>query len=136
LIGVLKKKRKEKMRMWMVDPIILCKNHLLGEHGEIHKHLWTFLKRHKKDKYIKNNCIEPSAMERRHNALVKEMLRRGYNHKSPYTQPDISYLPWYQQCYKVDRNKSLKELVSRCPECRKNYIKRVIKGARFLRKIK
>jgi hypothetical protein len=25
------------MMMWMIDPVLLCRKHLLGEHGEIHK---------------------------------------------------------------------------------------------------
>lgn len=30
------------MRMWMIDPKLLCRKHLLGEHNEIHKHLPSF----------------------------------------------------------------------------------------------
>ena len=26
------------MRMWMISPEWLCRKHLIGEHGEIHKH--------------------------------------------------------------------------------------------------
>jgi hypothetical protein len=27
--------------MWMVDPRIMCRNHLLGEHAEIHMFVWN-----------------------------------------------------------------------------------------------
>lgn len=101
------------MRMWMINPKILCRNHLLGEHGEIHKHRHNFIKKHKMNGRI--GQIEPSAMETRHNELAVEMLARGYNHQSPFEQPDISYLPPMF----VNRNESLIDLLERCPECRK-----------------
>ena len=109
------------MRMWMVDPKILCRKHLLGEHGEIHKHRHNFVKQHS----IKNRVspvvqIEPSSMEKRHDELAEEMLRRGFNHQSPFEQPDISYLPIDHQLAKVDIENSLQDLKTRCPECAKN----------------
>ncbi|MFW6247177.1 MAG: hypothetical protein ACOC22_03345 [bacterium] len=30
--------------MWGINPELLCKKHLLGEHGEIHKHRYNFVK--------------------------------------------------------------------------------------------
>lgn len=84
------------MRMWMVNPEYLCRQHLLGEH------------------------IEPEAMKQRHDELAEEMIRRGMNHKSPYEMPDLSYLPKDQREAKVDRVKSLK-LLLKCPECKKRY---------------
>ena len=108
------------MRMWMVNPKLLCDKHLLGEHGEIHKHRHNFEKHHKIDKRISPVVqIEPSSMESRHDEVAREMLRRKMNHKSPYTQPDISYLPEEQQYAKVDIDNSIKDLVDRCPECKK-----------------
>ena len=42
------------MRMWMIAPHKLCNQHLLGEHGELHKFLPSF---HKKFKVT--NRIQP-----------------------------------------------------------------------------
>ena len=109
------------MRMWMVDPRILCRKHLLGEYNELHKHRHVFVKQHKIDGYIKNNCIEPMHMKRRHDQLAHEMEWRGYNHKSNYEQPDISYLPDHQQYYRVNVPNALKDLLDRCEHCRKKY---------------
>lgn len=103
------------MRMWMVDPRILCKNHLLGEHGEIHKHRHNFVKKHKMAGRV--GQIEPSAMEFRHNELAQEMLARGYNHQSPFFQPDISHLPPMS----VNREESLAMLLERCYACKARY---------------
>jgi hypothetical protein len=105
--------------MWMVNPKALCNKHLLGEHGEIHKHRHNFVKQHSITKRISPVVqIEPSAMEIRHDVLAKEMLRRGMNHNSPFEQPDISYLPVFEQLAVVDVQNSLNDLSNRCPECK------------------
>ena len=111
------------MRMWMVDPKILCKKHLLGEHGELHKFKHTFEKKHKKTGYIINNCIEPQSMERRHEELALELKSRNYNHSSPYQMPDISYLPQNEREYQIDKDKALQDLLDRCEDCRAQYKK-------------
>lgn len=103
----------------MVNPKFLCRKHLLGEHNELHKHRHIFIKQRKIDGYIKNNCIEPSSMKIRHDALVEEMIKRGYKHQSPYEQPDISYLPEAYRVFKVDPMASLVDLLGRCEECKK-----------------
>ena len=103
------------MRMWMVEPDKMCRQHLLGEHVEIHKFRHNFVKKHNMLKRIELNQIEPYSMEERHDRLVSEMLRRGYNHKSPYFQPDVTYLP----NNKINVEKSYQDLLERCEECRK-----------------
>jgi len=108
------------MRMWMIDAKLLCRNHLLGEHSEIHKHRPSFVKRHRIDRRIAPIVqIEPESMENRHETLAVEMMRRGYKHNSPYEQPDLSYLSDEQRCAKVDLAISLIDLAERCPECLK-----------------
>ena len=102
------------MRMWMVDPEILCQKHLIGEHGELHKFRHNFVKQHRMDG--RRGQIEPESMKKRHDELAAEMLRRGYKHNSPYEQPDISHL---QDFPPVDVEGSLKLLIERCPKCRK-----------------
>ena len=106
------------MRMWMVSTEKLCSKHLLGEHGEHHKHLWCWVKRYKIDKRISGNAIEPKSYKNRHDLLAKEMDKRGYKHNSPLEQPDFSYLPEKQRSFVVDVEASIKELVRRCPNCR------------------
>ena len=101
----------------MVNPRLLCRKHLLGEHGEIHKHRHNFVKRHSIDKRIELGQIEPKSMKQRHDELADEMVRRGYNHNSPYIMPDLSHLPVEQQEFVVDKKQSVRELHERCPEC-------------------
>jgi len=113
------------MRMWMVHPKILCRQHLLGEHSEIHKHRHNFVKGHSFLGRIEGNAIEPASMGARHDRLVLEMKARGYNHKSPYVQPDLSGYDEELVNVKVDVFENVRLLINRCPECKKRWILRL-----------
>ena len=108
------------MRMWMVDPKKMCRKHLLGEHGELHKFLPGWRKQRSLTGYILSNAIEPKSYKKRHNALVKEMKRRGYNHNSPLEQPDFSYIHPVEKRFEVNVTANEILLAERCPECEKN----------------
>lgn len=106
----------------MLDPKLLCDKHLLGEHGEIHKHRHNFVKQHSiKGRIYPVVQIEPAAMKARHDELAVEMLHRGMNHNSRYEMPDISYLPPEQRYAKVNTEQSYIDLASRCPACRARF---------------
>ena len=107
------------MRMWMVDPKLLCDKHLLGEHGELHKHIHSFRKGHKVDKrFYPVVQIQFKGYRERHDILALEMVRRGMNHKSPLPE-----LPNFRRIYpeyynkKVDVDISLTDLRNRCKKC-------------------
>jgi hypothetical protein len=76
------------MRIWDVSPSILCRQHLLGEHRELHG-LWNILTKHEgKGGYsqhpeTKRWVGKLNALYSRHEALVKEMTKRGYKHLTP-----------------------------------------------------
>ncbi len=111
------------MRMWQIDPKLLCKKHLLGEHYEIHKHKHNFEKHHSISGRISPIVlIEPQNMKIRHDELVKEMIQRGYNHNSPYELPDLSYLPDNQRYAKADAGYNIADLFDRCSECYQRYL--------------
>jgi len=74
------------MRIWDIPPEKLCRNHLLGEHRELHA-LWSIILNNKKG-YSKHPETlrwkgKLKALYIRHEAQVKEMKKRGYKHKSP-----------------------------------------------------
>jgi hypothetical protein len=102
----------------------MCRNHLLGEHREIHTLISSLIRKRKLDGYIRNNCLELKSIKQRHELLVKEMQRRNYKHKSELDKFDLSYLEEKIINYMVDRRSSLEDLVTRCPNCKKNFIKR------------
>lgn len=101
------------MRMWMIEPKFLCQKHLLGEHGEIHKHRHNFVKEH--SIAGRRGQIEPESMETRHNELAAEMSCRGYAHNSPYSLPNLSMYDLTD--FKVDIQKSFDDLMDRCLCC-------------------
>lgn len=107
------------MRMWMVDPRLLCDKHLLGEHGELHKFIPTFRKGYRVDKRFSPVVqIQFKGYRERHDAIAEEMLRRGMNHKSPLPElPDFEsiYPEYYDKT--VDISISMEDLKSRCNKC-------------------
>ena len=76
------------------------------------------------DGYLKNNLFEPRSLYQRHKDLADEMIKRGYNHKSPLYEIDCTWildLPQEQQYWEINRNEALKDLLDRCPECRSKH---------------
>jgi hypothetical protein len=74
------------MRIWDIPPDKLCRQHLLGEHSELHA-LWNILSQNKKGFSKHPETLrwkgKLRALFLRHEALVLEMKNRGYNHKTP-----------------------------------------------------
>ena len=105
----------------MIKPSLLCNQHLLGEHGELHKFIPSFKKQYKVSKRINPVVqIELTSYKKRHDDLAKEMLSRGMNHKSPINElPDFSYLPKPHYNAIVDIKQSIKDLKERCVHCKK-----------------
>lgn len=106
----------------MVDPRILCRNHLLGEHNEMHAFVGTINKCRKVDGYICNNLLEPLSITKRHDELAEEMINRGMNHKSPIIEPDLSYLDESKIYSEVDKEMAMNDLLNRCEKCYENLI--------------
>lgn len=101
------------MRMWMVNPKLLCRQHLLGEHNEIHKAVGNLRKSGTWAKaLIKKGYLNPKRFLSRHNLLVKEMIKRGYNHKSKLNISKIQLIKGT-----IDVNKSIRDLKARCKKC-------------------
>ncbi len=108
------------MRMWMVDPKIMCRKHLLGEHVELHMIVGHMKKRRSIKGFIRHNCIEPLAIAQRHEELVKEMVIRGYDHKSVLDVPEnlLEYLTAIEKRVRVSVESSVEDLITRCADCR------------------
>lgn len=100
------------MRMWNLDPRLLCRQHLLGEHVEMHMMIGTILAGKSCKGYTDDGLIEIHNVRKRHDELVVEMTRRGYNHKSPLPECEL----WEEG--HVDREANLVELHRRCAACR------------------
>jgi len=100
--------------MWGVNPALLCDKHLLGEHVEMHMFAGSVRKGISTKGYEQKGLVVLSRIRLRHDALAKEMKRRGMNHRSPMDLiVDGRKGGW------LDEKKNLKELKRRCGECRK-----------------
>jgi len=104
-------------RMWLVDTSILCKNHLLGEHKEIHQLVGSLRKRTKLDGFVRNNLIEIRSIKRRHDELVQEMDKRGYKHHSELKDYCTDHLAPAVVEYRINVESSLQDLLNRCHRC-------------------
>jgi len=100
------------MRMWSVDPTKMCRQHLLGEHLEMHMFVGAIKSGISIEGYITNGLVNPRAIKERHDQLAEEMVRRGYRHQSSL-EFDCSKL----RKVRVNVENSIKELRHRCKEC-------------------
>lgn len=108
----------------MVDPRILCQKHLCGEHLETHMFLGSLKQGKKIDGFIRNNLFEPRSLFQRHEDLKNEMINRGYKHQSDICEEEcgcVLDLPEEKQYWEIDKDAALKDLLDRCPECRKRF---------------
>lgn len=73
------------MRIWDLSPRYLCRQHLLGEHRELHA-IWSILTKNKKGyrahPETKRWQGKLKALYLRHDKLVEEIIKRGYQHHS------------------------------------------------------
>ena len=101
----------------MVDPKIMCRQHLLGEHAEIRMFIGTISRGHSVKGYLKRGLLEVHSLYSRHEDLVREMKRRNYKHNSGIDKK------WKQaeMLGSIDKEKNLKQLIDRCPKCRERY---------------
>ena len=110
------------MRMWNIPARLLCKQHLLGEHYEIHKAygnlqhtgIWT-------QTLTQKGYLEPQNFKTRHDELVLEMKNRGYKHNTPLHINGI-HLPIGH----VDIETSYQDLISRCIDCYDNIMEEIL----------
>jgi hypothetical protein len=59
----------------------------------------------------------------RHKQLAEEISRRGFKHKSPMLEDHtiFDYLPESELNYKINREKSLRDLLLRCNSCKNQF---------------
>lgn len=107
------------MRIWDIDPRNLCRNHLLGEHAELHA-IWSIIKNKKKgfNKHPETKRWKGKlkALYLRHQALVKEMEKRGYKHKTPLDKKSARGKIKQDKLLQTKKEQKV-ILKKRCPKC-------------------
>ncbi len=103
------------MRIWDIPAKKLCRNHLLGEHSELHG-IWSILTQGKKGFSNHPEVLRWSgklkALYLRHQELVEEMQARGYRHNSPLdvelatgNEQQDEYVDSYEEQVRILNNK-------------------------------
>lgn len=119
------------MRQWLIDPRILCTNHLLGEHAEHHMFLGVIKRKYKLNGYVEKNCLATKTLATRHEELANEMIRRNMKHNSPYvTDHQLNDLivgyPQHILFSTINILASVNDLFTRCTRCRDRYVQMII----------
>lgn len=103
-------------RMWGVDPRLLCREHLLGEHVELHMLVGTIQNHPHGEAIVRGQAdegnVETALIEQRHGELAAELARRGYDHDSPLVYEDDLVIG------EIDPTANRSELAARCKQCR------------------
>ena len=100
------------MRMWLVDPAGMCRQHLLGEHVELHMLVGTLERGKSIQGFIDGGLIDTSKINERHSELAVEMMFRGYKHKSHLKTIRVDPVGH------VDVESNFEELHRRCDDCK------------------
>jgi Pyrimidine dimer DNA glycosylase len=102
------------MRMWGTPVEKMCRKHLLGEHVEMHMFAGTINKGISISGYIDKGLVNSALIQMRHDELAKEMINRGYYHRSPLPKinKSLSVIP-------LNLPNNLDNLKGRCLECSK-----------------
>jgi hypothetical protein len=108
-----KDRQQNNMRQWNVKPELMCNQHLLGEHVEMHMFVGTLNKGKSIKGYIDTGLVEVHNLRKRHDEIAKEMEKRGFSHNSLLPDFECKIIG------KVNRKENLGELRKRCKKCRK-----------------
>jgi hypothetical protein len=101
------------MRMWNIDPKLMCNKHILGEHLEMHMFIGSINKGKSITGFIETGLVEVGNIKIRHDELVSEMESRGVKHRTRII--DVNLNPQG----KVNSVMNKKILSDRCSNCKK-----------------
>ncbi len=108
------------MRIWDLEPEKLCRQHLLGEHRELHA-IWCIITEDKKGyrnhPEVKRWEEKLCALYHRHEQLMDEMLKRRYRHNSPL-DVELAVGKKVQDEYVDAISEQLEILKEKCCDCR------------------
>lgn len=98
----------------------MCRQHLLGEHLELHMFAGSLKKGLSLDGYVNNNLLEAKSIVNRHREIVREMQRRGWHHNSPLESVNLKGASKKVLNSRIERKAALRDLMKRCVRCRRS----------------
>lgn len=110
------------MRMWMVPPELMCRQHILGEHRELHALVGSIRLGISLAGFLANGLLQAADIGPRHDALVVEFRRRdwksGLQHQTPLVITPELRVKLEAIGGVVDSARSRVEMHRRCTACR------------------
>lgn len=100
------------MRVWDIPPSKLCRQHLLGQHRElhaIHSILTNGKRGYRNHPEVKRWDGSLAALRFKHEVTADEMMYRGYKHHSPLPQESAAVIfpePWESAAVQVEKLKA------------------------------
>jgi len=107
------------MRMWLIDPRLLCMKHLKLEHKDLHSIVKNLNSGINLDLYIVRGDIDPSNVFTRHEIVEQELQLRGVYTNSPLHKFECKALETWYGKVNINLGRSLSDLSSACPSCHK-----------------
>jgi hypothetical protein len=108
------------VRIWDVPPERLCRNHLLGEHSELHG-VWSTITQGKRGYAYHPEVLrwegKLKALYLKHQEIVQEMERRGFNHNSPL-DPELATGSAHQDAFVDSPDEQIEILREKGCRCR------------------
>jgi len=111
------------VRQWGINPAFLCRKHLLDEHAEHHAFVNDIAKGVDVSRYLSAGRLNPKTLHKRHDRLVAEMKKRGYDHCTPLSRIDVSHVGHG----KINTTLNIEMLRRSCKGCAKQMEKTIMK---------
>lgn len=105
------------MRMWMVDPKLLCTHHLNMEHCDLHKLVVHLRRGRRVDGCLLKQLVDPSSIFERHRVLEQEIQLRGGRTCSPLSEQECRSFGHWHGSVAIDVGRALSDLAGRCVDC-------------------
>lgn len=100
------------MRMWLIPPRRMCTRHLETELADVRRLARRIACRKSLGPFLAKRWIEVHSANRRYDAIARELRRRG----SAIPLPELP--PLNIEVGSVDKAQSLRDLTSKCDDCR------------------
>jgi hypothetical protein len=112
------------IRLWLLQPKLLCNLHLWCEHIEAHVFAMLLEGKNSLQYFIDRGVVEVHNIRPRHDALAVELLRRGMKHDRKWPLPKFTEF----EAGHVDRALALRTLTAACTDCARRANKLAAQG--------
>lgn len=108
------------MRQRRVNPTLICNQHLIAEHYELHMYIGALNKGRSLEGYKQAGILQLSQLRKRHNELAAEMITRKKKDGSPvrHNSPLPAFVTYGDDGWLQSAEDEI-EVLKQCSECKK-----------------